>query len=364
MGLSFGLISLGSKSSQMLLEEAKKYFDEVDHIDLRKIEINLDNRESTVLYDGKPLGDYDCFYMKGSYKYSEILYGLSEIYKDKAFIPIEANAHIIAHNKFMTQLYLNTEKEIKMPSTYFTVQISETKSFLKTLNYPIILKFPTGTHGKGVIFAESYSSASSMVDALQVFKQPVVVQDYINIKSDIRVIVAGDRVVGAMRRNAKSGDIRANAHQGGGAEVFVVTPQIKQMSLKAAKKLNASVCAIDIIESDYGPQILEVNTSPGLQKITEVTRKNIAGEIASYLFEQTKRRKESIDKANTKDLMTGLGIQEIGSRDFEIDLNVKSGKIILPEFATKFSGFSEGEQLTLRIGKNKIELVKEDYEHD
>jgi ribosomal protein S6--L-glutamate ligase len=356
-GLKFGLISLGSKSSRMILEEASKLFEQAEHIDLRKIEIKMD-KTTQVLYDGSPLENYDCLFMRGSYKYSTLLFGLSEIFKEKCFVPIDSNAHIIAHNKFMAHLLFSSVKTLKMPSTYFTAKISETKAFLKTLNYPIILKFPEGTHGKGVIFSESAASAASMVDALDVFDQPVLIQDYINIRSDIRVIIAGNKVAGAMRRIADKDDIRANAHQGGSAEPFVVTAQIKAMCIDAAKKINAQICAIDIIESDYGPLILEVNTSPGLQKITEVTKKNIALELAKFLFEETQKMKSSNEKVTTKDVMGDLGIAEIGSREFEAELVVKNNKMIIPEFAYKMSDFREGEDVTIRVSKDKIEIMK------
>lgn len=358
MGLKFGLISLGSKSSKMVLEEAKSYFDIVDHIDLRKIEIKI-NGETKVLYDGEPMQDYDCLYLKGSYKYSTLLFALSEVFKDKCYIPIDANAHITAHNKFMTHLMLSSDRNLKMPSTYFTAKISETKTFLKTLNYPIIMKFPSGTHGKGVIFAESYSSASSMVDALDVFDQPVIIQDYVDIKSDLRIIVAGDRVIGAMRRIAKSGEVRANAHAGAEAEPYLVTPEVKRMSLLASKKLKADICAIDIIETDYGPQILEVNTSPGLQKITEITKKNIAKEIAQFLYEKTKEKSSKKEKNLATKLTGSLGIEEIGSREFEGDIRVVNGKIVLPEFASQMTNFFDGENVTLKVSKNSITFEKQ-----
>ncbi len=358
MGLRFGLISLGSKSSKMILEEAGKLFEVADEIDLKKIEVKID-KQTTVLYNGQPLEKYDCLYMRGSYKYSTLLYALSEVYRDKCFVPIDANAHIIAHNKFMTHLFLSSEKSLKMPATYFAAKISETKEFLKTLNYPIIMKFPSGTHGKGVIFTESYSSASSMIDALNVFDQPVIIQDYVNIKSDIRIIVAGDKVVGAMKRTSAKDEVRANAHMGGDAEPFVVTQEIKLMSIKAAQKLKAGVCAVDIIESEYGPQILEINTSPGLQKITEVTKKNIAKEIASYLFNETDKIKSGKDRKISKDVMGSLGIDEIGVREIEGEILVRTGKIVLPEFATTMSEFTDGENVILKVSKNSIEIRKE-----
>lgn len=356
--LKLGLVCMASKSSQMIEEEAKKYFSQVDIIDIRKVEIMMNNKQTKVLYDGKELERYDCLYLKSSHRYAELMYGLTEIFSEDTFIPVSAQAHLLAHNKFLTHLTYANSKTLKMPDTYFAAKISETKNFLQTLNYPIILKFPNGTHGKGVIFSESSKSARSMVDALDVFKQPLIVQDYINIQSDIRVIVAGNKIVGSMRRTASSSDIRANAHQGGNAEPYVVTSQIKEMCLEAAKKIGASICAVDIIESDYGPLILEVNTSPGLQKITEVTRKNIAGEIAQYLFEETKLVKQSKDKLQTRDLMGQVGIEEIGERDFQIDLVVRNGKIVLPEFASKMTNFRDEEEVTIKISDDKIEIVK------
>lgn len=357
MVVKFGLISLGSKSSRMILEEAEKLFDVADHIDLKKIEVKID-KQTTVLYNGQPLEEYDCLYMRGSFKYSTLLFALSEVFKDKCFIPLDPNAHIVAHNKFMTHLLLSSEKALKMPSTYFAAKISETKEFLKTLNYPIIMKFPSGTHGKGVIFAESYSSASSMIDALNVFDQPVIIQDYVNIKSDIRIIVAGEKIVGAMRRIAGKDEVRANAHMGGEGEPFVVTQEMKRMSILAAKKIKAEICAVDIIESDYGPQILEVNTSPGLQKITEVTKKNIAAEIAKYLYDETLVRKNAKQNSIAKKLVGNLGIEEIGEREYEGELRVVNGKIVLPEFASKLTQFIDGENVNIKIGKDKIIVSK------
>jgi len=359
MGLSIGIISLGSKSSQMIWEEAKKIFDDAELINLKKIEISVGTKIK-VLYDGEPFKKYDCLLMRGSYKYASLLYGLSEVFKEKTFIPIDPYAHILAHNKFMTHLLFSSDKNLKMPTTYFAAQISETKRFLKTLNYPIILKFPSGTHGKGVVFSESYYSANTMIDALDVFKQMVMVQDHINIKSDIRVIVAGEKIIGSMRRIANKDEIRANAHQGGKAEPYIVSPEVKMMCLRASKTIKANICAIDIIESEYGPLILEVNTSPGLQKITEVTRKNIAKEMVEYMFEETKKLKEADQKIKTKDLMSGLGVEEIGSREFEAELRVRNDKIVLPEFVYKMTSFKEEENVVFRVSKNKIEIIKED----
>jgi ribosomal protein S6--L-glutamate ligase len=359
MSLKLAIVSLGSKSSKMLAKEALEYFEEVKMIDIRKIEIRVSNTKTEVLYDGEPLENFDCMYLKGSYRYASLLYGITEIFKKDTYIPIDSNAHIVAHNKFMTHLNFSQNKALKMPGTYFAAKISEAKKFLNTLNYPIILKFPSGTHGKGVIFTDSYKSATSMVDALDIFKQPVIVQDYINIQSDIRVIVAGEKIIGSMRRIAKSGEIRANAHQGGNAEPFIVTTEIKKMCIEAAKKIKAEICAIDIIESEFGPLILEVNTSPGLQKITEVTKKNIAKEMAEYLYTQTKEFRKQKDSKFSKNILSNAGVKALDEGTaLQAEIKVRNDKIILPEFAYKMSHFQDGDDVTIQISKNQIILTR------
>ena len=129
MVLKIGIISLGSKSSRMIIDEAKHFFDEVEEIDIRKIEVKIDSK-TEVLYDGEPLKNYDCLYMRGSYKYSSLLYAVSEHFKGKCYLPLSANAHVIGHDKFKTHLKLSQVSSIKMPNTYFTAKITEAKTFL------------------------------------------------------------------------------------------------------------------------------------------------------------------------------------------------------------------------------------------
>jgi len=252
-----------------------------------------------------------------------------------------------------------------MPMTYYAPKISETKKFLKTLNYPIILKFPSGTHGKGVIFTESFASASSMIDALDVFKQPVLIQDYINIKSDIRVIVVGNDIVASMKRTSPNEEVRANIHNGGTATPYKPSSEIKNMAISAAKIIGAEICAVDIIDSDYGPLILEINTSPGLQMITEVSKVNVAKEIVNYLFKKANERTSNITKNTSDKVIKDLGINKMDenkTNEFEVEAKVINNKIILPEFVTKISKIKKEETITIKIkdGEIKINKINED----
>ena len=139
------IISLGSESSKMTAEEMKKYFDKVDMISLRKIEIEL-GRELHILYKGKPLGNYDCLYAKGSFRYSQLLRTITSLKKESTFIPYDPNAYILVHDKFLTQVELQ-RYNIPMPQTYLSPTVQHAKEMLKNVNYPIVMKFPSGTQG-------------------------------------------------------------------------------------------------------------------------------------------------------------------------------------------------------------------------
>ncbi|MCK5140446.1 MAG: ATP-grasp domain-containing protein, partial [Thermodesulfovibrionia bacterium] len=207
------IISLGSKSTVMLAEAMEKYFTTVDMLDLRNIEVNL-SKEMEVLYEGKPIQKYDCIYVKGSHKYEQLLRAITASLYNKTYMPIKPIAFNIAHDKIYTQINIQQNKT-PMPTTYLSATIPAAKNILKKVNYPIIMKFPHGTQGKGVMFADSFASASSILDALDTLKQPFLIQEYIETGGvDIRVIVVGDKVVAAMKRRAEIGEKRANIHAG------------------------------------------------------------------------------------------------------------------------------------------------------
>ena len=142
----------------------QKYFEEVDDIDIRKIEINISGRAAEILYEGKPLKEYDCVYVKGSFRFAQLLQTLTSLLEKKCYMPISADAFTIAHDKLLTHLELQ-KSNIPMPKTYVSATVDAAKKILEKINFPVMMKFPHGTGGKGVMFADSYASASSLLDA-------------------------------------------------------------------------------------------------------------------------------------------------------------------------------------------------------
>jgi len=269
------IISLGSKSSQMQLEAMRKYFDEVDALDIREIEINLVSEKLQVYHRGKPIEGYDCIYTKGSFKYASIIRSIITAIQasdETVYQPLKPSSITTTHNKFLTQLRLQ-EHKIPMPTAYMAPTGTAIRSLLEKVNYPVVVKIPEGTQGKGIMFAESYAAASALVDALDVLQQPFIIQEFIETGgSDIRAIVVGDKVVASMRRKADIKELRSNIHAGGQGEGIVLDSRTKKIAIRTAQAIGADVCGVDILEGPKGPLVLEANISPGLaiQEITKV----------------------------------------------------------------------------------------------
>jgi ribosomal protein S6--L-glutamate ligase len=149
----------------------------------------------------------------------------------------------------------------------------------------VVLKLLEGTQGRGVVLAETSKAAESVIDAFRELDANFLVQQYIREAggSDIRAFVIGDRVVAAMRRQAKEGEFRSNLHRGGTASVVKLAPEERATAVRAAKTIGLNVAGVDIIRSNHGPLVLEVNSSPGLEGIEGATGKDIAGLMIAYL---------------------------------------------------------------------------------
>lgn len=351
------IISQGSTSSKWTYDAMKKYFDTVDNIDIKKIQVIMNGKDVEILYDGKNLEKYDCIYVKGSFRYASLARAITSVLSDDTYMPLSAESFSIGHDKLLTHLALQKSK-VASPKTYLAAGLSSLKGVLEGVSYPVVIKFPAGTQGKGVMFAESFSSASSMLDALESLKQPVIIQEYIETGGvDIRAIVVGDKVVAAMKRKAEKGEKRANIHAGGSGESYLPSPLVKDLATDTAKALGVDVCAVDILEGPKGPVVLEVNLSPGLQGITEVTKIDVAEKVAKMLFDKTQEFKSKRTQKGTKTVLKELGINDLSSKIIT-NLDFRLGKIVLPEVVTKKTKLTEKDEVEIEVGEGKLNIKK------
>ena len=354
------LISLGSKSSQWTAEEMRKYFGTVETINLKELEVNLGKGKLEVLYNGKKLPEYDCVYAKGSFRYAPLLQCITESMFNNCYMPIRPEAFTIGHDKLLTHLALQ-QYEIPMPETYLASSPDAAKKILKKVNYPITIKFPQGTQGKGVMFADSYPSASSMLDAFESLKQPLIIQEFLETGGvDIRAIVVGDKVVASMKRKAVIGEKRANIHAGGKGEACILDAHAKKIAVDTAKSIKAEICAVDMLESVKGPQVIEANLSPGLQGITKATEINVADKIAKFLYEKTKEFKDKGKKVSEKKILEDLGIHSMEKSVQQIitNLDIRSNKILLPKVINGIAKFDEKEDIVIKVTNGKVLIEK------
>ncbi len=155
---------------------------------------------------------------------------------------------------------------------------------------PVIIKILEGTHGQGVILSESRQNALATVETLQTSNVKFILQEYIaeSKGADVRAIVVDGVIVAAMKRQSKVGEFRSNLHRGGSSAILQLSYEEEKIALKAARTLKLGVCGVDILQSDRGPLVLEVNSTPGLEGIETTTGKNVSKSIIGYL-ERNKR---------------------------------------------------------------------------
>ncbi len=353
--MKFAIISLTGKSSTQIVEQAKKYFDQADLLDIRNIEIRIDSDQTQVFYDKKPLSAYDCVYVRGSFKYDLLQRSLTKALYHDTYMPIKPESFSLCHNKLLTLLELQKNK-ISIPTTYFAATSDVAKEIFRDVTYPIIIKVPFGTQGKGVMIADSAEGARSVIDALDAFKQPYILQEYIETgATDLRVLVVGSQVY-CMKRIARRGELRANIHRGGRGEACLIDPQTEQIALRSARVVKADICAIDILQGTK-PAVIEVNVSPGIQGLTKATNINIADKLAKYLYEATLEFKEQ-KKKSVQQPLRAIETKDKSAKEIYTSLDIRNGIIRLPKLITGLSGFGMDDDIIVRVSKHKIEILE------
>ena len=357
--MKIAIISLGGPSSKKIAEECKKYFKIIDEIDITNIEIHVSTEKSAVLYKGKSLPEYDCIYVRGSHKYRLLQRTITRILKDYSYIPNNPESFEICHDKFSTLIELK-KNNIPIPTTYLVRSNEGAKQLFDKIRYPIIMKILSGTHGKGVMIADSVESARSVLDTIDVLNQPYIIQEYIETNStDIRALVIGDKVAAAMKRQGKKNEMRSNLHSGGTAMKISLDYETENIALKAAKAVGSEICGVDILQSTK-PLVIEVNLSPGL-RISEITKINVAEEIAKYLHTKTKKFIENKKQGDYKNVMKELEVKSLNETPQQIiNLDIKSQIIRLPAETTKATGFKPEEEVIIEAKKGELKIKKID----
>jgi ribosomal protein S6--L-glutamate ligase len=197
------------------------------------------------------------------------------------------NSRGIVHSRDKLRCLQVLSKEgIGLPKTVFTNYSRNVEHVVESAGgVPVILKLLEGTQGLGVVLAENKNAAQSVLEAFNGLKARVIVQEFIKEAkgADIRAFVVDGEVIGAMKRQGKPGEFRSNIHRGGSSQAIELTVEERYTAILAAKAVGLGIAGVDLLQSERGPLVLEVNSSPGLQGIEKATEVDIAGKIISYI---------------------------------------------------------------------------------
>ncbi|SHF95503.1 SSU ribosomal protein S6P modification protein [Mariniphaga anaerophila] len=273
-------------STRRLVEAGNQRKHEMMVVDHTKCDLIIEKRKPVIIYKGKMLDRVDAVIPRiGA---SVTFYGTAVVRQFemmKVFTAIESQALLRSREK-LRSLQILSRAGLGLPKTVFTNYSRNAKEIVQAAGgAPVVVKLLEGTQGLGVVLAETDNAAESVIDAFNGLKVRVIVQEFIEEAkgADIRAFVVDGVVVGAMKRQAKQGEFRSNLHRGGTAEVIELTEEEENAALKAARVMGLGICGVDMLKSNYGPLILEVNSSPGLEGIEKATGKNIAKNIIRYV---------------------------------------------------------------------------------
>ncbi|HEX5797199.1 MAG TPA: RimK family alpha-L-glutamate ligase [Candidatus Saccharimonadales bacterium] len=284
-------------STKRLKKEARSRGHKVRVINYALCYMTIEKGKPVVFYRGKLLTNIDAIIPRIAMSYNK--YGTAVV-RQFEMQGVYTTASSIAINRVRDKLrtyQLLAKSDIGIPKTVFARETSDFEDVIEHAGGPpLIIKVARGTHGNGVVLAETKKAAQAVMQAFYVEGVNFLVQEFIaeSAGTDIRVIVIGGKVVASMSRQSLDNDFRSNLHQGGKGKTIRLNAEERKTAQKAAKAMGLPVCGVDMIRSDRGPLVLEVNASPGLS-VEEVTGKNVAKELVRYV-EQNAKRKKSKDK--------------------------------------------------------------------
>lgn len=276
-------------SHRRLVEAAEARGHEIDVLDTLRIYMNITSHRPALHYRGEQLPTYDAVIPRiGT---SITAYGTAVVRQFEmtgAWTLAESVAINRSRDK-LRSLQLLSREGIGLPVTAFAHDTRQLDDLLDMVGgEPVVIKLLEGTQGVGVVLAETRRSAKSVIEAFRGAKVNILVQEFIKEAggADIRTIVVGGKVVAAMKRQGGEGEFRSNLHRGGGASKIKITPEERATAVRAAKIMGLHVCGVDMLRSNHGPVVMEVNSSPGLEGIEGATGFDIAGQIID-LIEKT-----------------------------------------------------------------------------
>lgn len=285
-------------SIRRLKEEAHLRGHQVITVKYPECYVGIEQDNPVIRYRGESLDDIDAVIpriLPGMTPYGAAIVRQFEM--RGVYTPTRSLAITRSRDK-LRSIQLLSKSGVGIPKTIFSRETSAVDDLIDHIGVPMIIKLATGTQGNGVVLAETRKAAKSVIQAFYVNDTSFLMQEYIEEAggSDIRAFIVGGKVIASMKRQSLDDDFRSNVHQGGEGSRVKLSDLERRTAVKAAKAMGLSICGVDLIRSDRGPLVLEVNSAPGLEGIETITGCNIAGKIIEYVEQNAKgnRKKDKV----------------------------------------------------------------------
>ncbi|QDV09636.1 Ribosomal protein S6 modification protein [Planctomycetes bacterium Poly30] len=285
--MKIGILSRKSSlySTARLVQAARARGHEVKVVDYLRCVMNIASHRPRVIYQDLEL---DCDVIIPRIGASNTFYGTAVVRQFEMMNVLSANSSVaISRSRDkLRSLQILSREGIGMPVTGFAHSPKDIQGVIDMVGgAPLVVKLLEGTQGVGVVLAETEKAAESVISAFRNLDANILVQEFIKEAggADIRAFVVGDRVVASMLRQGPPGEFRSNLHRGGNAVRIKLTPEERECAKRAAKALGLRVAGVDMLRSNHGPLIMEVNSSPGLEGIEESTGVDVAAKIIAHL---------------------------------------------------------------------------------
>ncbi len=288
-------------STNRLKEAGEARGHEVHVIDYLRCYMNITSHKPSIIFQGKSLTGIDAVIPRiGA---SRTFYGTAVVrqFEMMDVFPANESQGISRSRDKLRCLQLLSREGIGLPVTAFAHSTKDVEGVISTVGgAPLIVKLLEGTQGIGVVLCETKKAAESVIEAFRGLDANILAQEFIKEAGgmDIRCFVVGGKVIAAMKRQGAEGEFRSNIHRGGSAEKIKITPEERSTATRAAKAMGLNVAGVDLLRSNHGPVVMEVNSSPGLEGIENSTGIDVAGKVIDFLEKNAK-------PGNTKDRAKG-----------------------------------------------------------
>lgn len=278
-------------SHKRLVEAAEARGHTLDIINTIRVYMNITSHRPELFYNGESLTGYDAVIPRiGA---SITFYGLAVLrqFEMMHVYPLNESVAIGRSRDKLRSLQLLARDGIGLPVTAFAHDAKQTDEILAIVGgAPVVIKLLEGTQGIGVVLGETEKSAKSVIEAFRGANVNILVQEFIKEAggSDIRSLVVGGKVVASMQRTGAPGEFRSNLHRGGSAKPIRITPEERSTAVRAAKVMGLNVCGVDMLRSNHGPVVMEVNSSPGLEGVEKATGIDVAEKIITFIEDQAR----------------------------------------------------------------------------